>query len=88
MLFHQQISLLLSIRLCWREIKPDDAKQLKNDFVASFSGMTTQRSRFGPNSCAADEQECVSGSCEFNKHSVLKILIINGLTCVIYKLVT
>ena len=38
-----------------------------------FSEMTTQRSRFGQNSCAADEQACVFGSFEFNKHSVIKI---------------
>ena len=34
----------------------------------------------GPqNSCAADEQACVFGSCAFNKHSILKIFIIDGL---------
>ena len=45
-----------------------------------FSEMTTQRSGFGQNSCAADdEQACVFGSCEFNKHSVLKIFMINDL---------
>ena len=42
-----------------------------------FSEMTTQRNGFGQNSCAADEQACVFGSFEFNKHSVLKIFIIN-----------
>ena len=31
-----KFSLLLSVRLCWIEIRPDDAKQLKNEFVASF----------------------------------------------------
>ena len=41
--------------------------------------MTTQRSGFGQNSCAADEQACVFGSFEFNKHSVLKIFMINTL---------
>ena len=35
--------------------------------------MTTQQ-----NSCAADEQECVFGSFEFDKNSVLKIFMING----------
>ena len=44
-----------------------------------FSGMTTQRNGFGRNSCAADEQACVFGSCEFKKHSVLKIFMINDL---------
>ena len=34
--------------------------------------------RFGENSCAADQQACVFGSCECNKHSVLKIFMING----------
>ena len=42
--------------------------------------MTTQRSGFGQNTYyAADEQACVFGSCEFNKYSVLKIFMINGL---------
>ena len=43
--------------------------------------MTTQKSGFGQNSCVADEQACVFGirSCAFNKHSVLKIFMINGL---------
>ena len=44
-----------------------------------FSVMTTEKSAFGQNSCAADEQACVFGSCAFNKHSVLKIFMINGL---------
>ena len=44
-----------------------------------FPEMTTQRSGFGQNSCAADEQGSVFGSCEFKKHSVLKIFMINGL---------
>ena len=44
-----------------------------------FSEMTTQRIRFGQKSCAADEQACVFGSFEFNKHSVLKIFMINDL---------
>ena len=30
------ISLLLSIVLCWREIRPDAGKTTENDFVASF----------------------------------------------------
>ena len=42
-----------------------------------FSEMTTHKSGFGQNSCAADEQACVFGSFEFNKHSVLKIFMIN-----------
>ena len=44
-----------------------------------FSDMTDQRSGFGQNSCVADEQACVFGSFEFNKHSVLKTFMINGL---------
>ena len=45
-----------------------------------FSEMTNQRSGFGQNSCAADEQAYVFGSFEFNKCSVLKIFVINGLS--------
>ena len=44
-----------------------------------FSELTTQRSGFRQNSCVADEQACVFCSFEFNKHSVLKIFMINGL---------
>ena len=44
-----------------------------------FSEMTTQRRGLRQNSCAVDEQACVFGSCEFDKHSVLKIFMINGL---------
>ena len=44
-----------------------------------FSEITTQRRELGQNSCVADEQACVFGSYEFNKHSVLKIFMINGL---------
>ena len=44
-----------------------------------FSEMTTRRSGFGQNASAAGEQACVLGSFEFNKHSVLKIVMINGL---------
>ena len=44
-----------------------------------ISEMTAQRSGFGQNPCAAEEQACVFGSCEFNKHSVLMIFMINGL---------
>ena len=29
-------SLLLSIVLCWREIRPDAGKTTENEFVASF----------------------------------------------------
>ena len=67
------------------------AKQLKMSLLQVFFEMTTQRNEFGQNSCAADQQACVFGSCECNKHSVLEILMINCLnfqTCVIYKLVT
>ena len=55
-----KFSLLLSMRLCWREIRPDAGK------------MTTQRSGFGQNSCAGNEQACVFGSFELNKHSCFK----------------
>ena len=41
--------------------------------------MTTERSGFGQNFCVADEQARVFDSCAFNKHSVLKIFMINGL---------
>ena len=44
-----------------------------------FSEMSTQRSGFRQNSCAADEQVCVFGGCKFNKHSVSKIFMNNGL---------
>ena len=55
------------------------AKQRKMSLLQVFSEMTTQRSGFGQNSCAADEQACVFGSCAFNNHSVLKIFVTNGL---------
>ena len=55
------------------------AKQLKMSLLQVFSAMTTQEGGFGQNSCAADEQACLFGSCAFNKHSVLKIFMINGL---------
>ena len=77
--FIVKFSLLLSIKLCWREIRPDTGKTIKMSLLQVFSDMTTQRSGFGQNSCVADEQACVSGSCAFNKHSVLKIFMINGL---------
>ena len=48
-------------------------KQLKMNLLQVFSEMTTQRSGFGQNSCAADKQACVFGS------SVLKVFMINGL---------
>ena len=63
-----KFSLLLSIMLCWREIRPDAGKTTENEFVASFLEMNTQRNGFGQNSCAADQQACVFGSCECNKH--------------------
>ena len=55
-----------------------------------FSEMTTRGSGFAQSSCVADEQACVFGSFEFNKHSVLKIFMINGLNfeTVIYKPIT
>ena len=55
------------------------AKQLKISLLQVFSQLTTQRSRFRQNSCAVDKQACVFGSCAFNKHSVVKIFMIDGL---------
>ena len=55
------------------------AKQLKISLLQAFSQLTTQRSGFRQNSCAVDEQACMFGSCAFNKHSVLKIFMIDGL---------
>ena len=57
------------------------AKQLKMNLLQVFFEMTTQRNRFGQNSCAADQQACVFGSCECNKHSVSKIFMTDGLNC-------
>ena len=54
-------------------------EKLKMSLLQVFPEMTTQRSGFGQNSCAADEQACVFGSWEFNKHFVSKIFMINGL---------
>ena len=54
------------------------AKQLKMNLLQVFSDMTTQRSGLG-HTCVADKQACVFGNCAFNKHSVLKIFMINGL---------
>ena len=68
MVFHHKISLLLSIVLWWREIRPDAGKQLKMSLLQVFFEMTTQRNGFEQNSCAADQQACVFGSCECNKH--------------------
>ena len=31
-----KFSLLLSIKRCWREIRPDTRKTIKNEFVARF----------------------------------------------------
>ena len=53
------------------------AKQLKISLLQVFSEMITPRNGFGQN--AGNEQACVFGSFEFNKHSVLKIFMINGL---------
>ena len=55
------------------------AKELKISLLQVFSQLTTQGSGFRQNSCAVDEQACVFGSCSFNRHSVLKIFIIDGL---------
>ena len=55
------------------------AKQLKISLLQVFSQLITQRRGFRQNSCAVDEQACVFGSCAFNKHSVLKIFMTDGL---------
>ena len=55
------------------------AKQLKISLLQVFSQLISQRSGLRQNSCAVDEQACVFGSCAFNKHSVLKIFMIDGL---------
>ena len=57
-----KFSLLLSIILCWREIRPDAGKTKKMSLLQVFSEMTTQRNGFGQNSCAADQQAFVFGS--------------------------
>ena len=54
------------------------AKQLKMSLLQVFFEVTTQRNGFGQNYCAAEKQACVFGSCECNKHSVLKIFMINA----------
>ena len=71
-----KFSLLLSFILCWREIRPDAGITIENELQVFFE-MTTQRNGFRQNSCAADQQACVFCSCECNKHSVLKIFMIN-----------
>ena len=43
-------------------------KQLKMSLLQVLSEMTIQRNGFGQNSCAANEQACVFGSCERKKH--------------------
>ena len=55
------------------------AKQLKMSLLQVFSEMTSQRNGFGQNSCAGDQQACVFGSFEFNKHTVSKNFTISGL---------
>ena len=55
------------------------AKQLSMSLLQVFFEMTTKRNGFGQNSCAADQQECVFGSCECKKHPVLEIFMIHGL---------
>ena len=55
------------------------AKQLKISLLQVFFEMIIQRNGFGQNSCAGNEQVCVFGGFELNKHSVLKIFMINGL---------
>ena len=57
---------------------------LDNGFYVKFMQLeigllTTQRSGFRQSSSAVDEQACLFGSCAFNKHSVLKIFMIDDL---------
>ena len=55
------------------------AKELKIHLLQVFSERTAHRTGLGQNSCTADEQACVFGSCAFNKNSVLKIFVIDSL---------
>ena len=55
------------------------AKQLKISLLQVFSQLTIPREADSDNSCAVDEQACVFGICAFNKHSILKIFMIDGL---------
>ena len=55
------------------------AKTTENKFVAGFLSIDYPEKRIQTNSCVVDEQACVFGSCAFNKHSVLKIFMIDGL---------
>ena len=71
-----KFSLLLSVVFCWREIRPDAGKTTENKFVASFLSTDYPDKRI---QTTVDEQACVFGSCAFNKHSVLKIFMIDGL---------
>ena len=64
---------------CWREIRPDAGKTTEKKFVASFLSTDYPEKRIQTKPCAVDEQACVFGSCAFNKHSVLKIFMIDGL---------
>ena len=70
MLFHHKI---------WEKKGQIPAKQLKMSLLEVFSEMNTQRGGLGKNPCVAAEQACVFASCAFDKHSVLKIFMINGL---------
>ena len=74
-----KFNLLLSIIPFGEKQGQIPAKQLKISLLQVFSAMTTQRNGFGQNSCVADERACVFGSSEFNKHSVIKIFMIDGL---------
>ena len=74
-----KFSLLLSIVLCRREIRPDAGKTTENELLQVFFEMTTQRNGFGQNSRATDQQTFMFVSCDCNKRSVLKIFMINGL---------
>ena len=64
-----KFSLLLSIRLCWRKIRPYAGKTTL--FVVSFLSIDYPEKRFRETSCTADEQACVFGSCAFSKYPVL-----------------
>ena len=54
-------------------------QKTENMFVASFISIDYPEKRIQTKLLAVDEQAYVFGSCAFNKHSVLKIFMIDGL---------
>ena len=55
------------------------AQQLKRGLLQLFCKTATQKSGFGPKSCAADKQASVFGVFELKNYSVPNIVTINGL---------